>query len=136
MELDRLRAVPIFADLSDEDLSRLAQESETLRLGPEKVVTLQDEYAFKFFVILDGRLSVAQERQVIRELGPGDFFGEIGLLEVKGQTRTATVTTDTEVELLVFMEWGLHTIETDFPTVRERIRQKLQERLSADAERG
>jgi CRP/FNR family transcriptional regulator, cyclic AMP receptor protein len=133
MELSRLSSVPIFADLSPEELSKLAEICQTVTFSAEKVLTFQDEYAHKFFVILEGRASVWQEGRRVRDLGPGDFFGEVGLL-TSGK-RTATVATETDVELLVFMEWDVHTIETEWPSVGRRIREKLQERLEADTER-
>ncbi len=132
MELDTLRSVPIFADLTNQELLRLTDASETLDLGADKVLTFQDEYAFKFFVILKGRASVWREGQRIRELGPGDFFGEIGLL-TSGK-RSATVATETEMELMVLMEWDLHMIEKEWPSVGQRIRNTLQERLEADGQ--
>lgn len=130
MEPDRLRSVPIFADLTDQELAKLSEAAETLVLGADKVLTSQDEYAFKFFVILSGRASVWQQGRRIRELGPGDFFGEVGLL-TSGK-RTATVATDTEIELMVLMEWDLHMIEKEWPSVGRRIRRTLQDRLEAD----
>lgn len=135
MEPTRLRSVPIFADLHEQDLLELSQGVELVRLGPDKVVTSEDEYAFRFFVILEGRASVWQDGELIRELEPGDFFGEVGLLGEASQKRTATVTTGTEMELAVFMEWDLHSLEERWPSVGERIRGKLKERLEADRQR-
>lgn len=130
MELDALRSVPIFADLTDQDLLKLSDASETLNLGADKILTFQDEYAFKFFIILKGRASVWREHQRIRELGPGDFFGEIGLL-TSGK-RSATVATETQMELMVLMEWDLQMIEKEWPLVGQRIRKTLEERLQSD----
>ncbi len=132
MEPQRLRDVPIFAELSDHDLAQLADLADFVNLGPKKVLTFQEEYAFKFFVILDGVASVWQEGQQIGELGRGDFFGEIGL---ESQKRTATVTTDTDTELAVFMEWDFHKVREKWPSVADRISDKLQERVQADRER-
>lgn len=132
MEPQRLRDVPIFAELSDHDLAQLADLADLLTLGPNKVLTFQEEYAFKFFVILDGVVSVWQDGQQIGELGRGDFFGEIGL---ESQKRTATVTTDADTEFAVFMEWDLHMFRERWPSVADRISEKLQQRLQADHER-
>jgi CRP-like cAMP-binding protein len=84
-------------------------------LGSEKILTFQDEYAHKFLVNLKGSASVWQQGQRIRELGPGDFFGEIGLL-TSGK-RTETIATKSEMEVMVFMEWDLHMIEQEWPTL-------------------
>jgi CRP-like cAMP-binding protein len=130
MELDRLRAIPVFAGLDEEELLKLADVCEIATFGREKVLTFQDEYAHKFFVILQGRASVWQEGQRVRDLGPGDFFGEVGLL-TSGK-RSATVATESDIEVIVFMEWDLNMIEREWPSVGQRIRDKLQERLDAD----
>ncbi len=131
-KLDQLRAVPILADLTEHELLKLSEAAKAVSMGERKVLTFQDEYAFKFFVILEGRASVWQEGQRIRDLGPGDFFGEIGLLG--SGKRTATVVTETPVELMVLMEWDLHMIENEWPLVGRRIRETLQERLDADTQ--
>lgn len=130
MELNRLRSVPLFADLGEEELLRLSEVCEMTTIGSEKVLTFQGDYAHRFFVILEGRASVWQQGQRVRDLGPGDFFGEIGLLG--SGKRTATVATETEMELMVFMEWDLHMIEKEWPAMGQRIRDKLRERLEAD----
>ncbi len=135
MEPDRLRSVPILAELDEEDLLELAKGLQLLRLGADKIVTFKDEHAFKFFVILEGRASVSQEGRRIGELGPGDFFGEVGLLGEPTQRRTATVTTESETELAVFMQWDLRALEERWPSVGQRIRDTLNERLEADQQR-
>lgn len=130
MELDRLRSIPILADLTDEELLRLSDVCETVTMGGDKVLTIQQEYAHKFFIIVKGRASVWQNGKRIGELGPGDFFGEIGLLG--SGKRTATVASETDMELMVFEEWDLHTVEKEWPSVGRQIRSKLQERLEAE----
>lgn len=135
MEPDRLRAVPILAELDDEHLLELSQGLKVLRLEPKKIVTFTDEHAFKFFVILEGRASVWQESRQIGELGPGDFFGEVGLLSESPMRRTATVVTESRTELAVFMEWDLHRLEELSPSVGRRIQATSKERLEADRQR-
>lgn len=130
MQLHRLREVPIFSSLSDEELVSLSKSAQELTIDHGKILTFQNEYAYKFFVILEGRASVWQEGERVRDLGPGDFFGEIGLLE--SEKRTATVTSETEMKVIVLMGWDLRKIEQELPRVGEQIRAKLQERLDAD----
>lgn len=133
MEPHRLRAVPIFADLGEDELLKLGEAARVVNLAGGRVLTSQDEYAFKFFVVLSGEASVWQEGDRIGGLGPGDFFGEIGVLNA--DKRTATVTTESDMELLVFMQWDLRMIEEEWPSVASRIRRELEARLARDEER-
>ena len=132
MDLDRLRAVPIFSGLSEEELAKVSEFAEEVTIQKDKILTFQGEYAYKFFVILEGEASVTRQGQPVRSLGPGDFFGEIGLLE--SEKRTATVASDTDMKVIVLMGWDLREIEKELPTVGKRIRQKLRERLDADTQ--
>jgi CRP/FNR family cyclic AMP-dependent transcriptional regulator len=65
-----------------------------------------------------------------RDLGAGDFFGEIGLLE--SERRTATVVAKTPMKLIVITRSGFRSIERDMPQVAERVRAEIQSRLAAD----
>lgn len=133
MQLHRLREVPIFSGLSDEELVTLSETAEEVTFQPDKILTFQNEYAYKFFVILEGRASVWQEGQRVRDLGPGDFFGEVGLLET--EKRTATVASETEMKAIVLRGWDLSKIEQELPQVSEQIHATLQQRLDADKRR-
>lgn len=133
MEPHRLRDVPVFADLDENELVKLGDAAQVVKLGAGRVLASQDEYAFKFFVVLSGEASVWQEGDRIGGLGPGDFFGEIGVLNA--DKRTATVATESDMELLVFMQWDLHMIEEEWPSVGSRIRRELEARLARDEER-
>jgi small-conductance mechanosensitive channel/CRP-like cAMP-binding protein len=92
--LDALRHVSIFAALSEEERGFLAEHLHSAPFAPNEVMTRQDAEADWLYIILQGRATVrvAVEGggdQQLAELGPGDFFGEMGLLT--GERRTATV---------------------------------------------
>jgi CRP-like cAMP-binding protein len=97
-EVEALRGVPFFEDLTPEDLQRLARigEKRTYRSGDE--IVRKDEEGVALYVILSGSASVTAGGKT-HELGPGDFFGEMALLE--GTRRTATVTAAEPVEAMV-----------------------------------
>ena len=87
-------------------------------LGPGEVVVTEGEPAHEFFVILAGEVEVTHDGDVLRREGPGEVFGEIGLL--RNVPRTATVTAVTDVELLVlgrkpFLETVSGTLESLAP---------------------
>ena len=110
-----LAAVPIFAPLPPSSVEGLARASERRRVAAGEAVVVEGEPAHEFFVVLAGEVEVTQAGQVLRREGPGEVFGEIGLL--RDVPRTATVTAVTDVELLVlgrkpFLETVSGTLES------------------------
>ncbi len=98
-ELDLLRSVPAFVGLPAPALERLAHAAEHVRVAGGEVVLAQGGSSDRFYVIVSGEVEVTQGGRVLRTEGPGEFFGEIGLL--RNVLRTATVTATTDCELLV-----------------------------------
>ena len=108
-----LRTVPIFSELTDDDISSLAKMALRKRYSKDAVVFFENEEGDFFFMILDGRIKVTilgdDGREIILSmLGPGDFFGEMALLD--NEPRSATAIAVEESELL-----SLH--RTDFQGV-------------------
>lgn len=97
-EIEALRSVPFFADLTPEDLERLARigERRTYRAGEE--IVRKDEPGIALYVILTGSATVSAGGKE-HSLQAGDFFGEMALLE--GTKRSATVTASEPVEAMV-----------------------------------
>ena len=86
-----LDEVPLFASLSAHDRRELAQRIDEIDIGEGERLVRQGEFAYEFFVILEGRAEVTRDGQRVAGLGPGDFLGEMGIV---GHTvRNASVTT-------------------------------------------
>lgn len=98
-ELEVLRGVPAFADLPAPALERLAHTAVRVQVPAASVVLAEGGTSDRFYVIISGEVQVTQAGRVLRVEGPGDFFGEIGLL--RNVLRTATVTATVDSELLV-----------------------------------
>lgn len=130
MNLEQLGAVPLFSGLDAEQLERLAERMQETDVPQDKILAFEGEFAYRFFIIEEGTASVSRGGEHVRDLGPGDFFGEIGLLE--SEKRTATVISETPMKVLVLMGWDLQTLEEEFPSIGEQIRAKLKERLDSD----
>ena len=88
-----LREVPLFSQLSHRQLRHLASHAEEVRYGANRAVVRQDTRGDSFFVIAEGNATVRRGTRAIGKLGPGDFFGEIALLD--GRPRSASVVADT-----------------------------------------
>jgi MFS family permease len=87
--LELLRRIEIFAELPEPVLERLAAGATAVSVVPDQVVVARGEAGHRFYVIAAGRATVELDEGATRELGPGEFFGEIALL--RDVPRTATV---------------------------------------------
>jgi CRP/FNR family transcriptional regulator, cyclic AMP receptor protein len=131
MDARELKLAPLFADLDKNALKKVALLAETLDIAPGKEIASEGKIAWDLFVIDDGTADVSQDGQPIGTLGPGDFFGEIGLLGGSDR-RTATVTATSPMRLIVLSAGRLATIEREMPGVSERVRAALAERMARD----
>jgi diguanylate cyclase (GGDEF)-like protein len=130
-----LRRTPLFAALKRSELERIARVAEDIDIAPGKVLAREGESAQQFFLITDGRASVTKSGRFVRELGPGDFFGEIGLIE-RGPF-SATVRTLTEVRCFVMSSqgfWGLlsNSKDVELRVLHALIRENVAEREIAE----
>jgi CRP-like cAMP-binding protein len=110
-KVDRLKAVPLFAELSRHHLSQLAGIVDELQREGGEVLTREGEKGDEFFIVVDGSVRIDQRWRKVGTLGGGDCFGEMSLLD--GEPRSATVTTTAPTTLLVIhrddFERMLHT---------------------------
>jgi CRP-like cAMP-binding protein len=118
---------PLFADLSQRDLRRVARATEMYQYDNGTVIVREGAASEGFFVILKGSAKVTRGGRTIRRLGEGDFFGEIGVLD--GGPRTATVSADGPVHALVLLRKELRTLLIAEPTVAYRILRGAAKRL-------
>jgi CRP/FNR family cyclic AMP-dependent transcriptional regulator len=113
--VESLRAVPLFADLSTRDLKRLAASMKEMSFGPGQVVVTQGTGGVGFFVILDGHAKVTQEGEERAVLGPGDYFGEMALID--GDDRAASVNADGELRCAAMTTWNFRPFVKEHPDV-------------------
>jgi CRP-like cAMP-binding protein len=89
-ERELLKRVPLFADISSRQLDLLAVKLVVVPFAKGTVIVRKGDRGEDFYIVRDGRLAaIGESRQTLREMGPGDFFGEIALL--RDARRTATV---------------------------------------------
>jgi CRP-like cAMP-binding protein len=97
--IDHIRKVPLFRGMPDHALETIADRASETTFEDGDTVTREGESGETFYIVIEGRLRVSQHGALLRELGPGDFLGEISLVD--GRPRTATVTAVGPVEALV-----------------------------------
>ena len=130
MDPKRLKTVPLFDGLSKKELEQVGGWTDEVEIPAGKHLAEQGEFAYEFFVIESGTADVSKGGQHIKTLGPGDFFGEIGL--VRSSRRTASVVATSPMSLIVMARREFQAMEADLPHVAEKIRNKIEERLGAD----
>jgi CRP/FNR family transcriptional regulator, cyclic AMP receptor protein len=126
---EALGRCPFFQGLSRNELIGLAKLTEDLEVDEGKVLTRQGESGSEFFVIIDGEVSVAKDGQEIRTMGPGDFFGEIALLE--DTPRTATVTAKAPLRFFVLTRQAFRSMLAHQPELERKVLSALEERVRA-----
>jgi CRP-like cAMP-binding protein len=125
--IDHLRKVPLFRGMPAYALETVADRASETTFKDGATLTREGEPGEEFYIVTDGRLQVSQHGALVRELGPGDFLGEISLVD--GRPRTATVTAVGPVEALVIRRADfLEMIEFD-SAVRLGILMALTERI-------
>jgi CRP/FNR family cyclic AMP-dependent transcriptional regulator len=127
MDSTRLEGVGVFSGLSKKELGKLAQWADEVSVSAGQALATEGEFAHEFFVIEEGSADVTQGGERIAELGPGEFFGEIGLLET--ERRTASVVATTPMELIVMFQREFKQMEQEMPAVADRIRTAIRARL-------
>ena len=123
----RLTTMPHFATLDDEQLVRVAELSEAVSGPAGTTVNAAQNFAYEFFVIEEGKAEVVRDGRRLAELGPGDFFGEIGLL-ITGR-RTASVVSLTPMRMVAVFDQGFRRLERELPDFAESVRAACRERL-------
>ena len=126
MDVSLLKTIPLFAAVPDEKLRKIAPFAETDEFAEGQVVVKEGGYSNHFFAIEEGTAEVTRGGEHLADLGPGDVFGEQGLLEK--QERSATVTATSRLRVIKIEHWELSRMRKTMPEVVEELRRKVAER--------
>jgi CRP-like cAMP-binding protein len=125
--IDHLRRVQLFHDCTDDELNKIAGISSIEEWPAGKVLTEIGTPGDSFFVVIDGRVAVESQVGVADPLRPGDFFGEMSLLD--GEPRSATVTATTDVRVLVVDRLHFWRLLNETPDLVRRMLVVLSRRV-------
>jgi CRP-like cAMP-binding protein len=126
MEPGRLKAVPFFSGMSKSELAAIAQQTDEVDVPAGKVLAREGDFGEEFFLIDAGTAQVTRGGEPIAELGAGDFFGEMALLEE--DRRNATVTATTPMSLIVMTRASFRALDRADPEVHATVAKAIAER--------
>ena len=126
MDERALRRLHLFDGLSRKQRRLLAARADELDVPPGKLLCSKGETAHEFFVIEDGTAKVVRDGQYLDELGPGDFFGEMGLLE--DAPRNADVVAKTPLRLMVLSGTAFRELEREAPGFARTLSRSVEQR--------
>jgi CRP-like cAMP-binding protein len=130
MDASRLRTIPLFANLSNKHLEQVSRHADEIDVEAGTMLVRQGDSAHEFIAIEEGTASVTRDGEAVRTLGPGEFFGEIGLLRT--HYRTADVVADTPMKLVVIFGPEFLVLDDEITEMREAIEAAIAERLVSD----
>jgi CRP-like cAMP-binding protein len=128
MDAKRLENIPLFAGLSRKERDQVARWADEIEVEAGYHLLDQGRLPHEFFVIEEGTVEVTQGGIHLTDLGPGDFFGEIAIVE--HDRRTAAVVATTRLLAIVMSVPQFATMAEDMPTVAGRIHAAILERVA------
>jgi CRP/FNR family transcriptional regulator, cyclic AMP receptor protein len=126
VDVSLLKTIPLFAEVPDDKLRKIAPFAETDEFAEGQVVVKEGGYSNHFFAIEEGTAKVERDGEHVADLGPGDVFGEQGLLEK--QERSATVIASSRLRVIKIEHWELSRMRKSMPEVVEELKRKVEER--------
>ena len=122
-----LKPIGLFEGLSEGDLKKLNKQMREVRHQQGGEIMVHGKDGVGFLVIVEGEAEVTTGDGRHRKLGPGDYFGEMALLDQQG--RSADITARTDLVLVAVPEWGFKQFLGDHPEITYRLLQTLSRRL-------
>ncbi|HVG68004.1 MAG TPA: cyclic nucleotide-binding domain-containing protein [Gaiellales bacterium] len=126
-KVELLRNVPLFSGLSAKELMSLSRLMDEIDLKPGTVIIREGNTGGEFFIVIEGTIEVKRKGRRLARLGPGDYLGEIALID--HGPRTATAMVETEARLLVLASREFHSMLASDPRIENKILRTLAARV-------
>ena len=126
MDEAHLESIPLFAGLSRKERRMVAQRADEVDIDAGREIVREGDFPYEFFAIQEGTAEVKRGDQHLAEIGPGDFFGEMGLID--DAPRNASVIARSPVSAVVMTGQAFRQIDREFPEVSKTIRKAIDER--------
>ena len=125
MDSERLKTIPVFASLDDESLQGVATFATETSVPAGKRLLNEGDYAYEFMAIEEGEAEVVRNGERVATLGPGEFFGEIAVLDKT--LRTASVVALTPMRLITLSHWDLKRVAHALPQIRATLEERKRD---------
>ena len=122
-----LSKIWLFSTSSAKDLRTIRKALEEITVPPGRLLTDQGSIGLEFFLIVDGQASVRRNNRKVATLGPGQYFGELALLDRR--PRSASVTSDTDMTLLVLGQRQFNGVLDAVPALSRKLLSAMATRL-------
>ena len=126
MDAERLKRIPVFADLGEQALSQIAALAAEVSVPAGKELVREGDYSYDVLAIEEGTARVDRHGEHIADLGPGDVFGEMGVL--KREQRNATVVATSPMLLATLTSWDVRRLRKTAPKAVEHLREVVAQR--------
>jgi CRP/FNR family cyclic AMP-dependent transcriptional regulator len=120
VEVERLRRLPLFGELDHHDLATVARHVDEATADAGDVLFEQGSIPYQLFVIEEGTAEITRDGEPIGTIGPGEVFGEMGLLRL--ERRTATVRATSPLRAVTVSAEDLQVIEDEMPEIAGQLR--------------
>lgn len=126
-KLEHLGRVRMFAAVPKKQLGLIGRAADEIRVPAGKILVEQGKPGFEFYLITEGQAVVTRNNRKVATLGPGEYFGELAVLDRR--PRNATITAETDMELLVLGQREFSGLLDEVPGLAHKILQTMAGRL-------
>ena len=126
MDTSQLKRIPLFEGASDGELAKVAAFAQSKEVPEGEAAVTEGGYSRELLAIEDGTAEVSRDGEHIADLGPGDVFGEAGMLD--DEMRSATVIATSRLKLISLGHFEVQRLKKDAPGVYSRIEELVEER--------
>lgn len=126
MDPSELKGIPLFADVPDDKLSKVATFATLESFVEGQEIIKEGGYSNDFYAIDEGTVKVERGGEHLADLGPGDVFGEAGMLD--DEMRSATVTATSRLKLISLGHFEVQRLKKDAPEVFGKIEELVEQR--------
>jgi len=128
-----LSRVPLFSNCTPEEIAALGAVAREHSYTPGQIIVTQGTPGQAFYMVLVGRVEIIRDGKALGAFGPGDFFGEMSLLD--SAPRSATIAAIEPTKCLMMSSWDFRSTLESYPTIAVKLLEVLSRRLRAADER-
>jgi CRP/FNR family transcriptional regulator, cyclic AMP receptor protein len=126
MDTTQLKRIPLFSDADDEELKKVAAFAESKEFDEGRVLVQEGGFSRALMAIEEGTAEVSRDGEKVADLGPGDIFGEAGMLD--DSMRSATVTATSRIKVISLGHFEVKRLKKSAPEIYKRIEKLVEER--------